>query len=102
MPTPDFRPIPWLANPHVQTLLGAYLPGRSCPPAQRRHAVPLGDGDSLLLHENAPRRWREGMPAALLVHGLTGSHRSPHIVRIASRLLAESVRVFRIDLRGAG
>ena len=102
MPLPSFRPVPWLANPHVQTILGAYLPGRSCPAAQRRHAVPLGDGDRLLLHENVPRRWREGWPAALLVHGLTGSHRSGHIVRIASRLLAQGVRVFRIDLRGAG
>lgn len=97
-----FRPLPLLGNPHVQTLLGAFLPGRRCPAPQRRHAVDLGDGDALLLHENTPRRWAAGGPAALLVHGLTGCHRSPHILRLAARLLAHGVRTFRIDLRGAG
>jgi predicted alpha/beta-fold hydrolase len=98
----DFRPLPLLGNPHVQTLLGAFLPGRDCPWPQRRHAVDLGDGDALLLHENTPRTWRSGGPVSLLVHGLTGSHASTHIRRLAALLLDRGIRVFRIDLRGAG
>jgi predicted alpha/beta-fold hydrolase len=98
----DFRPVPLLANAHVQTVLGVLLPGRSCPRPLRRHVVPLGDGDSLLLHENTPRRWRSGEPMALLIHGLTGCHASTHMQRIAARLLDRGVRTFRIDLRGAG
>ncbi len=96
----DFRPLPLLGNRHVQTLLGAFLPGRACPRPQRRHLVRLSDGDALLLHENAPRAWRPDGLTALLVHGLTGSHASAHIQRLAALLLDRGVRVFRLDLRG--
>jgi predicted alpha/beta-fold hydrolase len=98
----DFLPLPLLGNPHVQTMLGALLPGRSCPPPRRRHVVALPDGDALLLHENAPGGWRPGGPAALLLHGLTGCHGSPHVRRLAALLLARGARVFRADMRGAG
>ncbi len=98
----DFRPVPLLGNAHVQTVLGVFLPGRSCPPTQRRHRVDLGDGDALLLHENTPDAWKPGDPAALLVHGLTGDHASPYMRRMAAQLLDRGVSVFRIDLRGVG
>ncbi len=101
MPLPDFRPLPLLTNPHVQTALGTVVFGHGCPKPQRRHVVPLPDGDALLLHENVSRRWRPGDPVVLLVHGLSGWHGSPHIVRMAGRMLREGWRVFRIDLRGA-
>jgi predicted alpha/beta-fold hydrolase len=95
-----FRPLPLLGNPHVQTILGAFLPGRACPSPQRRLLVDLGDGDRLLLHENTPRTWQPTRPMALLVHGLTGHHASPYNRRLAALLLDRGVRVFRIDLRG--
>jgi predicted alpha/beta-fold hydrolase len=97
-----FQPLPLLGNPHVQTILGAYLPGRACSRPQRQHIVGLPDGDALLLHENSPPTWLPHQPAALLVHGLTGCHASPHIRRLAALLLERGVRVFRIDLRGTG
>src|SRR5262245_13498751 len=107
-----FRPLPLLGNPHVQTLLGAFLPGRGCPPPKRRHVLTLPDGDALLLYENTPRGWHAGGESplfrspsppeggegsktaggsrpplagaiALLLHGLTGCHASPHIRRMA-------------------
>jgi predicted alpha/beta-fold hydrolase len=99
---PNFRPLPLLGNPHVQTVLGALLPGSHCPRPRRRHVIQLPDGDALVLHENVPRAWKPGEPAALLLHGLTGSHASPHIRRLAGRFFAEGVRVFRMDMRGAG
>jgi predicted alpha/beta-fold hydrolase len=99
---PDFRPLPLLGNPHVQTVLGAFLPGVYCPAPRRRHVVTLPDGDRVLLHENAPRSWKPGDPIALLLHGLTGSHASSHICRLAGRLLRRGIRVFRMDMRGAG
>jgi predicted alpha/beta-fold hydrolase len=99
---PDFRPLPLLGNPHVQTVLGAFLPGTQCPRPQRPHVIHLADGDALLLHENVPRAWKPGEPVALLLHGLTGCHASPHVVRLAGRLLAAGVRIFRMDMRGAG
>jgi predicted alpha/beta-fold hydrolase len=98
----DFRPLPLLGNPHVQTVLGAYLPGAGCPRPKRQHLVRLPDGDALLLHENAPPTWKPGDPVALLLHGLTGDHASPHIRRKAARFLERGVRTFRMDMRGAG
>src|SRR5262249_61902742 len=46
--------------------------------------------------------WRPGGPVALVVHGLTGSHESPPVQRLAVRLLVRGVRVARMDLRGTG
>jgi predicted alpha/beta-fold hydrolase len=98
----DFRPLPWLGNPHVQTLLATYLPSPACPDPDRQWVVWLPDGDGLVLHDNVPRDWRPGDPMALVVHGLTGSHESGHVQRLALRLLRRNVRAVRIDLRGAG
>jgi predicted alpha/beta-fold hydrolase len=98
----DFRPLPLLRNPHVQTVLGALVPGPDCPFPDRRCVVRLADGDCLALHNNTPPGWKAGDPLALLVHGLSGSHASPHIRRLTSLLLARRVRVVRMDQRGAG
>ncbi len=98
----DFRPLPLLRNAHVQTLLGVLVPGLDCPVPDRRHLVRLPDGDALVLHNNTPLGWKVGDPLALLVHGLSGSHASAHIRRLAALLLTRRVRVVRMDLRGAG
>lgn len=98
----DFRPLPLLRNPHVQTVLAALVPGLNCPFPDRRHIVHLSDGDRLVLHNNTPLGWKAGDPLALLIHGLSGSHLSPYIRRLAALLLARRVRVVRMDLRGAG
>ncbi|HTU94059.1 MAG TPA: alpha/beta fold hydrolase [Gemmataceae bacterium] len=98
----DFRPLPLLRNPHVQTVLAALVPGLNCPLPDQCHIVPLPDGDRLVLHNNTPLGWKPGDPLALLVHGLSGSHTSPHIRRLAALLLARQVRVVRMDQRGAG
>jgi predicted alpha/beta-fold hydrolase len=97
----DFRPLPLLANRHVQTFLGALLPGASCPP-QRRFIVRLDDGDALLLYDNWPRTWRPGGPIALLLHGLGGSAASGTPQRMAVKLLRHGARVVRMNMRGAG
>ena len=98
----DFRPLPFLRNPHLQTVLGALVPGLDCPWPDQRRMVHLADGDALALHNNTPPGWKLGDPVALLVHGLSGSHLSSHIRRLAALLLSQRVRVVRMDLRGAG
>jgi len=98
----EFRPLPLLGNPHLQTLLGTWLSGPALRFAAReRHAV-LDDGDRLVLHDSVPELWRPGGRIALLVHGLGGSHRSGYMQRTAGFLLARGVRVVRLDLRGCG
>jgi predicted alpha/beta-fold hydrolase len=97
-----FSPLPLLGNPHVQTLLGHFLPAPAVPFATTPHILPLPDGDALVLHDTVPPGWGPGDPVGILVHGLTGSHASRVIRRLARLLLTRRVRVVRLDLRGAG
>jgi predicted alpha/beta-fold hydrolase len=98
----DFRPLPFLGNPHLQTLLGNLFRGPAlCHPTRQRQVL-LPDGDRLVLHDSVPPRWQAGAPVALLVHGLGGSHTSGYMQRVARLLLARGVRAVRMDLRGCG
>jgi uncharacterized protein len=98
----DFRPLPLLRNGHVQTLLGHLLPDPAFTHPTRQHLLRLLDGDGLMLHDTVPPGWLPGDRVALLVHGLTGSHASGPVQRMARLLLAGRLRVVRLDLRGAG
>src|SRR5947209_6815142 len=98
----SFRPLPFLGNPHVQTLLGTFLTGPEFSSRSHERLVQLDDGDQLVLHDTLPPEWREGNPVALLVHGMGGSHRSGYMQRTARRLLTRGFRVVRMDLRGTG
>jgi predicted alpha/beta-fold hydrolase len=100
--TREFRPFPLLKNPHVQTLLGHWLPGKRLRHPSRPHPVGLPDGDCVVLHDSLPDGWQPGDRIALLVHGLCGCHQSPGIQRLARLLLPQGVRVVRLDLRGCG
>ncbi len=96
-----FRPLPGLGNPHLQTVLSMVLKGGRLP-RTRQHLVTLPDSDRLVLHDNTPRAWQPGQPVSVVLHGLTGSHRSGGVVMMARQLYRRGVRVFRLDFRGAG
>jgi predicted alpha/beta-fold hydrolase len=98
----EFRPLPFLANPHVQTLIGNMFKGSLPRLASTERHVLLADGDRLALFDSVPAGWRPGMPLVLVVHGLGGSHHSGYAQRLAGRLLPWNLRVVRMDLRGAG
>ncbi|MCC9605980.1 alpha/beta fold hydrolase [Blastopirellula sp. JC732] len=97
-----YRPHPILRGPHLQTIIGAYWKGPTLPYAAVQHQVELGDGDKIIIHDDAPESWRQGDRTALLIHGLGGCHTSPYLVRIAAKLNGLGVRTFRMDLRGCG
>lgn len=99
---PEFRPLRWLSGGHAQTIAGVYAPHRRIPHTAIAHEVALPDGDRTLLHDDCPSAWQPGDPCVLLVHGLGGSHRSPYMVRIASKFQTRRIRAFRLDLRGHG
>ena len=98
----SFRPLPFLDNPHVQTVLGNVLTWTRDRHVAALRKVELADGDVLAVHDACPPSWRTGRPIAVLVHGLGGCHRSGYMRRIANRLTAADVRAVRLDLRGAG
>lgn len=98
----EFRPLPFLANPHFQTILGfLWKSRRFSAPTQIRY-VRLPDGDELALHDSVPPGWTASDPIALIIHGMGGDHRSSYLARLAGLLYPKNVRVVRIDLRGAG
>src|SRR5579872_7002673 len=82
----EFRPLPLLRNPHVQTLLGHWLPGPGLNRPTQARVLPLPDGDALVLHDTTPAGWRPGDPVAVVLHGLSGSHASAGVVRMAALL----------------
>jgi predicted alpha/beta-fold hydrolase len=98
----EFRPLPFLGNPHLQTLVGNLFRGFTPPLPVAEQRVLLPDGDGLVLHDSVPPTWRPGDRMVLIVHGLGGSHCSGYGLRMTARLWPRGVRVVRLDLRGAG
>jgi predicted alpha/beta-fold hydrolase len=95
---PPFRPLaPWLGG-DLQTLRNLLRPPAADLPPATELVLPLGDGDALIghLHDGA------GGPLVLLIHGLSGSAASDHVMVSARHLLTQGHSVLRLDLRGAG
>jgi predicted alpha/beta-fold hydrolase len=98
----DFRPLPFLKNPHLQTLLGTLWDGRIPPFASALRLATVDGGDRLALHDSSPQGWRPGRSITLLVHGLGGTHASGYMRRTTALLLEHGIRVVRLDLPGCG
>lgn len=97
-----FRPHPLLRNGHLQTIYGAMVTGPLPPYTAERHIIELGDGESMVVHEEKGRELDAAAPMAILVHGLGGDHSSPYMRRIAHQLCNQNIRTWRVDLRGCG
>ena len=98
----SFRPLPLLRNPHLQTIVGFLLKGRSFRFPSRLDFLRMPDGDDIAIHDSLPASWQDGRPIALVIHGLGGDHQSGYVQRAAASLIARGVRVARINLRGTG
>jgi predicted alpha/beta-fold hydrolase len=127
---PPFRPHPLVRGGHLQTLAGVYLPSRITIDGTLHH-VCLPDGDAIALHDDGlfstplagtkpgpgellsaaespldrkllASGYCDGVPIALLLHGLCGSNQSGYMLRVSTKLRERGVRVFRMDLRGCG
>jgi len=98
----NFRPLPFLSNPHIQTVLAVFLPSPTFNHPTVEHVLALPDGDALRLYDSTPAGWKAGQRMALILHGLTGCSSSPQVVRMALHLLSRGIRVVRVDMRGAG
>ena len=97
-----FRPHPFLRSGHLQTVFGALVKGALLPYSARPQLISLADGEALVVHEEQMAVEDREAPLVILVHGLGGDHGSPYLRRIAHRLCASGMRVWRVDLRGCG
>lgn len=96
-----FRPLPFLRNPHLQTILGRASWGRELFPSVH-HLIGLEDGDKLAVVVSTPAGWEPEDRTAVLVHGLCGCYQSAYVSRMAGRLFGLGLRVVRVNLRGCG
>ena len=99
---PPFRPPWWLTSGHAQTLGAVYWPGKLHEYRAVPRRIDFEDGDAVIVHDDCPAGWPADGRVALLMHGLSGCHRSPLLVRLAAKLSERGVRVFRWDMRGCG
>lgn len=99
---PPFVPHLLLRTVHLQTVLSPHLPGQLRPYRAEQHIVALPDGDKIVLHDDRPPQWKPGHRVALLLHGVTGCHGSPYLVRLAGKMNDAGIRTFRMDMRGCG
>jgi hypothetical protein len=97
-----FHAHPLMANGHLQTVLGTHWPRRYAPYRAGQHYVPMDDGDKIVLHEDSPAAEDKSLPLVLMIHGLTGSHESTYMRRMAEKLTGRGYRSVRMDMRGCG
>ena len=99
---PPFRPMRGFGNRHAQTICSLYYPYEVPEYDATQHHIDVEPTDRVVLHDDAPADWNEQDRAVLILHGLTGCHRSGHIARIADRMVARGLRTIRMDQRGWG
>jgi len=99
---PAFIPHPLFRGGHMQTIGPQFLPKPTDPETGTCHIVDLRDGDQLAVVDDRPDAWRPGDRIVIVLHGLSGSHRSHYIVRMRNHFNEQPIRTFRIDMRGFG
>lgn len=94
---PPFRPRPWSANPHVQTLAARILrSGNGVGMGRERWELP--DGDFLDL-DVGPEPVPDA-PLVLVLHGLEGSSTRRYVLSACRELLARGIRPVAMNFRG--
>lgn len=99
---PPFIPHRFYRNAHLQTIVGQFHSRIKTIYQAEQHSCRLPDNDMLILHDDCPGDWTSGDRVVILLHGLSGCHRSSYMIRLAHKLNQKGVRVFRMDLRGCG
>ena len=93
----DFKAAWWLPGPHLQTLWQPLFRGKPRP-AVERESLETPDGDFIDLDWLGP----EEKPIVVLLHGLSGSSRSPYIRGLQQRLATVGWRTLAMNFRGCG
>jgi predicted alpha/beta-fold hydrolase len=102
---PDFEPRRGLANAHLQTIVGNFLPRPAFRLASVTETVEVdpADGSRVLCHchwQAEPQRARR--LTVVLVHGLEGSSESRYILGIAARAWKAGCNIVRMNMRTCG
>ena len=101
----EFVPRRRLANGHLQTIVGNFLPrpAFNAPCEAEEVVVDPADGSRVLCHCHwQPQPVRAARLTAVLVHGLEGSSNSRYMLGIAARAWAAGCNVVRMNMRNCG
>ncbi|GED22467.1 hydrolase [Halomonas halmophila] len=96
----DFRPVPGLANAHLQTLLPRVLPRPA--PDMTRETLELPDGDFVELAWCGRSATSERAPLLVMFHGLEGSVDSPYARHVMASAEQSGWRAVLMHFRGCG
>lgn len=106
---PPFHPRRWLANGHLQTIAGNFLPRPRTLPAAVAELVETvpGRGRQISTQVLCECHWqpvpkRASSPTVLVLHGLEGSSRSQYVLGNATKLWAAGCNVIRMNMRNCG
>ena len=106
---PPFHPRKWMANGHIQTVFGNFLPrpDHLPPPTPQLVEVAPALGSQISSQVLCECHWqpvdvRSTRPTALIVHGLEGSSRSQYVIGNANKLWAAGCNVIRMNMRNCG
>ncbi len=97
-----FQHLPLLTNGQKQTIASYFFPYNPFLQDEKAHFIHLTDGDVLNVIENRPSVTAKSGRIILLVHGLTGSHRSKYLIRMSKAFLKQGYLTLRLNLRGCG
>ena len=107
----SFRPVSWLRNPHMQSMLPTLAARRRALAAavrpvlaaSREMLLDCGDGVRLqAFHTAAPRPTGSARRTAVLLHGWEGSADSLYVLSLAQQVYARGVDVVRLNMRDHG
>lgn len=93
-----FRPIPGLAGPHAQTILGRYI-RRPRAPAAQTHRLELDDGDFLDLDCFDQPGLPDDGPVVVVLHGLEGCSASGYVLQTVTELAGRGLRAIAMNFR---
>ncbi len=106
---PDFQPRRFLANGHLQTIAGNFLPrpNHLDPPESVLVEVSPATGDQIssqiLCHCHwQPPSIRSTAPTAIILHGLEGSSSSQYVIGNANKLWHSGCNAIRMNMRNCG
>ena len=106
---PRFHPRPWLTNPHLQTILGNFLPRASALPPSTAQLVEVSPARNSQIATQIlcechwqPLPDRPSRPTAIILHGLEGSSQSQYVIGNANKLWLAGCNVIRMNMRNCG
>jgi len=107
-PTP-FHPRPWLANGHLQTILGNFIPRVDTLPPATAELIEVASAthtqisSQVLCHCHwQPDKVRRERLTVILLHGLEGSSHSQYVVGNANKMWRSGFNIVRMNMRNCG